>query len=960
MSTAYHAKYYANEISRSASANEMQKISMSLFDASIDITPHQIEAALFVFNSPLSKGVLLADEVGLGKTIEAGLVICQYWAERKRKLLVICPSSLRKQWSLELKEKFNLDNIILETKNFNQEKKNGTINPFEQDKIIISSFQFASKHRIEIKTVQWDLAVIDEAHKLRNVYKSSNKIGKVLKEALEGKKKALLTATPLQNSLLELYGLAMIIDERIFGDIKAFRANYVNELNLDELKTRLHGFCKRTLRADVQEYVNFTKRIPLTIKFKNTDSEQEFYETISEFLKRDDTFAIKKSQRILTTLVLRKLLASSTSAIKQTLQTIKDRLLDIRKGLIKDFDFNDILDEDELEIEEENNEEIELEQDIEIGSIDPTSIKLENNPENIKINKLDDEIAEIERFIKMATLIETDTKSKYLLGALKKGFEMMNQLGGKRKALIFTESRRTQDYLKAYLEANGYKGKIVLFNGSNADIESKEIYKRWVEANKCTGRLSGSLIADKRAALIEYFRDEAEIMLATEAASEGVNIQFCSLVVNYDLPWNPQRIEQRIGRCHRYGQLYDVVVINFLNLRNHADIRVYKLLEEKFHLFEGVFGSSDEVLGTIESGVDFERKILEIYQRCRPKKDIDSAFKKLQKELEVKIKTKREFILKSIFDKFDVEVHRRLKIEVNSALDKIEKMFWILTKYILQGQAQFDDNSLSFNYYKPFRGDIQSGIYNMISKTKKNVEGSFLYRLSHPIGEYVLGNALELDTPKAKLIFDISTHPVKISIVEDLKGKKGFLMLSKLTVYSFEKEEYLLFNGFTNTGEQIDQEICEKIFQCDGRLSQNVNIDETIELKLIEDSKVNVEVTKNRVLDENNKYFKDEQDKLQKWADDIVKASEKELEDIKNYIKDLNRKLRLAENTEEQLQLQTKISELERQKRHKRQNIFNVEDDVEKRRKGMIEDLKKKMFRSIEDNIIFIIEWEIV
>ena len=118
-----------------------------------------------------------------------------------------------------------------------------------------------------------------------------------------------------------------------------------------------------------------------------------------------------------------------------------------------------------------------------------------------------------------------------------------------------------------------------------------------------------------RSALVDYFRDEGQIMIATEAGAEGINLQFCSLVVNYDLPWNPQRIEQRIGRCHRYGQKHDVVVVNFLNRKNEADQRVYQLLSEKFQLFEGVFGASDEVLGAIESGVDFEKRIAGIYQR---------------------------------------------------------------------------------------------------------------------------------------------------------------------------------------------------------------------------------------------------------------------------------------------------------------------------------------------------------
>lgn len=181
--------------------------------------------------------------------------------------------------------------------------------------------------------------------------------------------------------------------------------------------------------------------------------------------------------------------------------------------------------------------------------------------------------------------------------------------------------------------------------------------------------------------MIEYFRDTADIMIATESAAEGVNLQFCSLVINYDLPWNPQRIEQRIGRCHRYGQKNDVVVINFINKRNYADVRVHELLDEKFSLFKGVFGSSDEVLGTVESGVDFERRILEIYQQCRTVEEIEQEFNRLQKELEDKIKRSLQKARDTLFENFDADVHERLKLSVNEYLDRYTRYFWALTMF---------------------------------------------------------------------------------------------------------------------------------------------------------------------------------------------------------------------------------------------------------------------------------------
>src|SRR5260370_37885315 len=233
----------------------------------------------------------------------------------------------------------------------------------------------------------------------------------------------------------------------------------------------------------------------------------------------------------------------------------------------------------------------------------------------------------------------------------------MAKMGASRKALIFTESRRTQQYLKTFLEANGYAGQIVLFSGSNSDAESQVIYQRWLQANQATGRATGSKAIDIRTALIEHFRDQATLMIATEGCAEGINLQFCSVVINYDLPWNPQRIEQRIGRCHRYGQKHDVVVINFLNERNEADRRVLELLTEKFSLFNGVFGASDEVLGTIESGVDFEKRILAIYQECRTPEEIDAAFRELQQEMDERIRTRMDDTRRLLFEHFDEDVH---------------------------------------------------------------------------------------------------------------------------------------------------------------------------------------------------------------------------------------------------------------------------------------------------------------
>ncbi len=576
MFTPYHSKYFATQLTLKRPSHSIEKIAASISGAKVDLNPHQIDAALFAFRSPLSNGVLLADEVGLGKTIEAAIVIAQKWAERKRRILLIVPASLRSQWLAELDEKFYIKSVILESKNYNQLKRTGIVRPFEiKNKVVICSYHFAAKTANEIASISWDLVVMDEAHRLRNAYKPSNVIGNTLKIALANRKKLLLTATPLQNSLMELYGLVSIIDDHVFGDVKTYRDMYINVDNEDIrnifLRQRLQQFCKRTLRNQVTEYVSYTKRISILQEYAPTKEEELLYNKVSEYLLSPELYALPASQRKLMTLILRKLLASSSFAISGTLQSL---ILRLEKML----DGNDL----ELNVEDYDSfSEMSEEWDDE-----KTDGYAEMHRQGIS-----EELQKLTEYFELAQSIKFNAKGENLLTALQKGFDKGTELGAQKKAVIFTESKRTQDYLVYLLTNNGYEGQVVVLNGYNNDEDSKRIYQEWLSRHKGEELVSGSKQADIKTAIVEEFRDRASILIGTEAAAEGINLQFCSLVVNYDLPWNPQRIEQRIGRCHRYGQMNDVVVVNFLNIANEADKRVYQLLDQKFRLFDGIFGA---------------------------------------------------------------------------------------------------------------------------------------------------------------------------------------------------------------------------------------------------------------------------------------------------------------------------------------------------------------------------------
>lgn len=948
MITAYHAKYFAHELTKRCASDSVGKLAGAVASAQVDLNPHQIDAALFAFKSPLSKGALLADEVGLGKTIEAGLVLSQMWAERKRRILVITPSNLRKQWYQELTEKFFLPCRLLESKSYNAAIRQGQFRPFESPDIVICSYQFAKSKAADVHAEPWDLVVIDEAHRLRNVYKPANVIANTLKLALAGKDKLLLTATPLQNSLLELYGLVSFIDEHTFGDLQSFRDQFTN-LNQEQvfktLKDRLKPICHRTLRRQVTAYVPYTKRLPLVEEFTPEESEDRLYHLVSAYLQRDNLQALPASQRSLMTLVLRKLLASSTFAIAGALTTISNRL----KAKLRKQELAESLEE-------------ELDQDYE--ALDETAEEwTDDEPAEVLTESdraaIEQEITELDAFAQLATSIDHNAKGKALLKALRIAFAKAQEIGAAQKAIIFTESRRTQSYLLRLLADSPFAEGIVLFNGTNTDERSKQIYRQWLECHQGTDRVTNSRTADMRSALVDYFREEGRIMIATEAGAEGINLQFCSLVVNYDLPWNPQRIEQRIGRCHRYGQKHDVVVVNFLNRKNEADQRVFELLSEKFQLFEGVFGASDEVLGAIESGVDFEKRIAEIYQRCRQTEEIKTAFDQLQLELSLEINAAMTRTRQQLLENFDDEVREKLKIrdeDSKAYLNRFERLLMLLTRQELNGHAAFVGDS-SFQLKScPFPGDIPLGLYELPRRTGE----AHLYRLTHPLAEAILSQAKRRELPPAEIHFDYSSHGGKITILEPLLRKTGWLTLSLFTVESFDQaEDHLIFAAVTDDGQPLDEEFATRLLTLPGREAGQVALgllpNDTLEgLTQKRQSAIQHEIS-----ERNAQFFETEADKLDGWADDMKLGLERELKEIDRQIKEARRAATTALTLEEKLAGQKQIKALEAQRNQKRRSLFDAQDQVDKQREGLITLIEGKLTQTVKNERLFALHWTI-
>jgi ERCC4-related helicase len=949
--TPYQSQYYAWLLTRRAASDTVESLASTLVDSQVDLNPHQIEAALFACKNPLSRGVILADEVGLGKTIEAGLVIAQRWAERRRRILIIVPANLRKQWHQEMLDKFGLQALILEAKNYNAIRKQDRKNPFLLPTgPVICSYQFAKSKAEDIKSIQWDLVVMDEAHRMRNVYKTSNVIAKTLKEALAHvHSKVLLTATPLQNSLLELYGLVSMIDDRVFGDLDSFRVQFSQanqEQDFAGLRARIAPVCMRTLRRQVQQYVPYTARRALVQEFTPSTEERALSRLVGDYLRRPNLKALPDSQRQLISLVLWKLLASSTHAIAGALETMAKRL----QGILEDgTDMPELVDQ--------------LDEDYE--SLDETAEEWSDSDDDQRASQKNDrdavaqEIAELRHFKLLATNIRDDSKGKALLTALDRAFSELNRLGAPRKAIIFTESRKTQDYLLTLLADTSYGDGIVLFNGTNSDARAQAVYKDWIKLHQGTDKISGSKTADTRAALVEHFKERGTVMIATEAGSEGINLQFCSLVINYDLPWNPQRIEQRIGRCHRYGQKHDVVVVNFIDLSNEADARVYELLAQKFQLFEGVFGASDEVLGAIGSGVDFERRIADIYQNCRDADAIKASFEQLQLDLSGEISEAMVKTRQLLLENFDEEVQDKLRVcaeDSRAALSRHERMLMDLTEAALGEHAQFDQDGFTLHSLPSAELDgIDLGRYELPRRGGE----AHLYRPSHRLAEWIAEQAKSPQLPVARLVFDYDGYGTQVSTLKAYRGQTGWLTVSLLSVDALgQQEQHLIVAATTAVGVALLEDDPEKLLRLPAQQSAAMLADSDGALAADMDSR---QVQLLRGINQRNLgYFSQEVEKLDAWADDLKLGLEQEIKAIDAEIKEVRRIAAIAPILEEKLVHQKHQRDLESKRSKLRRDLFNRQDDIETQRNDLISRLELQLQQKIHAKNIFIIEWELI
>jgi SNF2 family DNA or RNA helicase len=694
------------------------------------LLPHQVGVAHKVLSS-IRSGSLLADEVGLGKTIEAGMILKEYLCRKQiKKILILTPASLTTQWRDELKSKFDEGFVI-----YDQETRKNLERRHENiwkayDKVICSiDTAKQQRYRKDIVTVNWDIIIVDEAHKLKNRKTENYK----LLEDLPKNRVFFLTATPLQNKLEELYNLISLIDEKLLGTYDSFSMRFVDDTkglvpnNFDDLKQRLQKVMIRNRRKDVFG-VRFTQRFGETIPFELTPEERRLYDEVTKYVKQEYLKAMEqnKAGRGFLLIIMQRMVCSSSFAIRDSLGRRIQRLVKISKEYdivpkqpsltsishpyFEALGVNHTATKDEIKaayrtLAKEYHPDIsplpkdvaeekfkEISEAYETLTDDNKRKRLIEEHEDADISDiaknftlLQMELEKLNQLYELASKITKNSKGEKLIEAL----EALKREEPNEKVLIYTEFRSTQRYLYELLTSKGYE--VAIFNGSMSVEEKDEAVKQW--------------------------RENKQIMVSTECGGEGRNFQFCHIMFNYDLPWNPMRVEQRIGRIHRIGQEKNVKIFNF-STKETIEEYVLELLETKIQLFKEVIGELDLILGDIVEDANLERVIMEILVKAKTSQELKENFEELGRKIQIareEFKKGLKDLDERVYAGFDLSVYRRV---MGTELENLVMKERIVIKRFFLNYLK--SKNLDFRYLEP-----EEAVIFQIPEEFKNIISDF-------------------------------------------------------------------------------------------------------------------------------------------------------------------------------------------------------------------------------------------
>lgn len=594
--TPFHA-YYAARMLESLSDDDRL---VSVFASSdIRVYPFQLAAAGFALRSPYLRGVVLCDEAGMGKSHEAMLVVTQMWLEGKSRILIAVPNAdLLAQWVEMIDAYYTLPYVTL-TGREDWECNTSDENPnaFLQNAMILTTYDFLADKEDAASAVGWELCVFEEATAISSVYQEDNTQAKALKRIAGDSFKLLLTGTPIEKNIMDLYGLMYFIDESVLPGEKEYLARYLRRPeNYPELAETVGKYCFRTLRAQAKRYAKVPERLPITLEYVPSPRERQLYELLYAYINRPDKLAFPEMDTYDLALRLLGLQSSSTAAIRQTLG-----------GIIR---------------------------------------RLES------ISGAENELSELRRIEAIAGTINEDAKTGLLLSALEKGFALMKKTGANRKAIVFTESAETQKYLFPFLKE---RYQTLLYNGS-ADYSA-----------------------------LRQFKADGEVLLSTDNGARGFNLEEAAFVIQYDLPYNSLKLEQRIDRAHRLGQENDILSVAFINKNNFADVRKLELINKRMLVSDGVFGISDEVIGGFTDDIGLAFKT--IAEKARTKTQIEAEYQRTLEENEPENKRRITAAEDILFTTFTRAIANKVRITpqyVNEKSDELNAALWGVVKWFFE------------------------------------------------------------------------------------------------------------------------------------------------------------------------------------------------------------------------------------------------------------------------------------
>ena len=834
-----HRRYYVEDLVRLRRAGERWRQVASQRRGRVDPNPHQIDAVMFALKRIPLGGCILADEVGLGKTIEAGLVIAQLLAEGAERVLVVLPRPLLGQWQDELFTLFGIEAV---------EVASASVDLTGTGVFLVGREQAGSDGGFERlrQAPPFDLCLIDEAHEVfAGIHRRFDKDGLYdpesphartahrVREIIGASPVLLLTATPIQNSLSELWGLVQYVDPSgtLLGDKPTFEKVFcardgrtVAVEQAEELKRRLNTVVQRTLRRQAQEFLDkpFVGRRAQLFEYTMSAAERALYDDVTDYLLRPQLHAFEGRSRQLLLLGFHRRMASSTAALAASLERVAGRLRDMLDGESRDDDglghqgAYALTDEGAYALPEGANaltDEGAFAQDLEEehepapdGTPDAPDIDDDPDPETVR-----EELALVEDFIARAHALPHDSKAASLVKAVRL---VLDRPQDRHRMVIFTESLTTQAYLRELLlgQTELRDEDITLFRGTNDSPRATQALARWREEVGATlppdRRPSPGVAA--RLALVHEFETRSTVMIASEAGAKGLNLQFCDTVVNYDLPWNPQRIEQRIGRCHRYGQKRDVTVINFLATDNEAQRLTFEILSTKLDLFGKVFDASDVVLQTPRSdaseelasalGTDFENQLRRIWDRARSVHEVEEELRRLRDNMEhrreelERVRRRTVGLIESGIDDAVRDVFQRIESDMPKALATLDADLERVVTGFLEGaripwgEGERDGRRmLHIGAHQALPAPFQGGASIALGASRSLDDVDSLH-LAHPLVQAAVAEA-RTNGGGYRVRFELG--PGAPQALHRHRASRGRLALTRLAYRGFEREDRL-------------------------------------------------------------------------------------------------------------------------------------------------------------------------